>query len=193
MKYYNLWLVAIGLICLTTGFYRMGVIKFDRRFMIELLPILIVMAILVISAYRIGGNTLVIKGIGTAGKMFLVYLPILIFMFLMMGQATTIIDTYKSQILVYLGGNKGIFGSLLSAYVMPGSITSMPIVRNLWDAGANKGALMVFLLSSSLVNWQVALFRQPILGWRLTAINFLCGSLISGAIALGTSLFMRIR
>lgn len=109
-----------------------------------------------------------------------------------MGQAIVLVNLYKDKLTEYLGGGKGLIGSLISAFLMPGSLTSLPIVRDLWDAGASKGPLLVFLLTSPLIGWQIILIRQPMLGWRLTGIQLGLATLTSAAITAATWLITKV-
>lgn len=179
----NIVLVCVGIGLLMIAFYRMGVLHFDRKFVVDVLPLAIAAIGLSLVARHIGGTALLAKGIEQAGSMITRFAPMLVVMFITMGYATVLINLYKDDMAVYLNGSKGPFGSLLASYVMPGSLTSMPIVKQLWDAGINQTPLIVFLLTSPLVGWQIMLIRQPMLGWRITLIQFCLGTCISFIIA----------
>jgi uncharacterized membrane protein YraQ (UPF0718 family) len=178
----NVVLACIGLGFLAAAFYRMGALKVDRKFMIDLLPLVIATAVLAGISYRFGGQKLMGEGGLLSAKMIIKYAPMMTVMFILMGQATAIINLYRPVLTTYLAGKQGVFGSLLAAYLMPGGLTSMPIVRDLWDKGVNPVPLIVFTLASGLVNWQIAMVRQPILGWKFTAISYVLGSIVACAI-----------
>ncbi len=169
---FNISLVCVGLMLLLGGFLRMGVIKFDRNFAINLLPILIVLIGVLFAAYYVGGGKLVTAGLENGGKMIVTFSPMLIIMFILMGVVGVLLIRYQPQFVGYLGGTKGLLGSLVSSFLMPGSITGLPIIRQLWDSGASPGPLLLFLLTSPLIGWQMVLVQYPILGWRLTGICF---------------------
>ena len=169
---------------LATALYRMGAIRLDRRFFVDILPLVAGTAIIGVIVYHLGGTKLVNEAITRSAKMIGGYAPILTVMFLAMGGAIVIMELYQGALMAYLGSRAGVFGSLLSAYLMPGSLTSMPMLRTLWDAGANRIPLLVFLLTSRLVGWQIMLMLQPMLGWKITAIQFGLGTVIAFAIAI---------
>jgi hypothetical protein len=189
----NVLLICIGLGFLAAALYRMGVIKFDRKFVIDLLPLIIATIALIVISCRLGGQKLVSDGGFISVKMIFKYAPMMTVVFIVMGQATAIIDLHRPALMAYLAGKQGIIGSLFAAYLMPGGLTSMPIVRDLWDKGANPVPLITFTLASGLVNWQVAMVRQPILGWKFTAINFCLGSIVACAITCCGWIYMAIR
>lgn len=180
----NIVLVCAGVGLLMIAFYRMGVLHFDRKFAIDIAPLAVVAAILASIARHIGGVALMAKGIEGSGSLIVKFAPMLVFMFIVMGYATALIDLYKNDMMVYMNGSKGVFGSLFASYVMPGSLTSMPIIKQLWDAGANRTPIFLFLLTSPLVGWQIMLMRQPMLGWKITGMQFCLGTCVSVIIAI---------
>lgn len=188
----NICLIWIGIATSAIAFYRMGVVKIDRKLFIDLAPLVLALLILMHYTHRIGGTKMTMEGLAIAGKMVIAYTPMLVVMFLVMGEAMAIVALYKSGLTTYLSGTKGLFGSLVSAFIMPGSLTSMPIVKDLWYQGASKGPLLVFLITSPLIGWQIMLIRQPILGWKITGIMFVLNSLISIMITLVTWTIMTV-
>jgi uncharacterized membrane protein YraQ (UPF0718 family) len=189
----NVLLMCAGLGFLAAALYRMGAIKFDRKFVIDLLPLIIATITLVVISYWLGGQKLMSDGGFLSIKMIFKYAPVMTIVFVVMGQATAIIDLYRPALMAYLAGKQGIIGSLFAAYLMPGGLTSMPIVRDLWDKGANPVPLLTFTLASGLVNWQIAMVRQPILGWKFTAISFCLGSVVACAITGCGWIYMAMR
>jgi uncharacterized membrane protein YraQ (UPF0718 family) len=189
----NVILMCSGLSLLAASLYRMGVIQVNRKFWTDLLPLILATAILAGFAHRLHGLALVNEGAVLSAKMIAAYTPMLIVMFLAMGEATAIINLYRPVLMTYLAGKEGVFGSLFSAYLMPGSMTSMPIVRDLWDSGANRIPLLTFLLASPLVGWQIMLFSLPILGWKVTAIRFGLATVISVSITVAGWMCMVFR
>jgi len=189
----NMVLIGAGAALLVTGVVRMGIIKADSKFLIENLPLLVVAIVLFAVIYRTGGTVSVQTGLSRSGKMAVSFLPMLCLMFLTMGPAMVLIDSYRDQMLPYIAGRSGLFGTWLSAFVMPGSLTSVPIVKELWYSNAeSRAGLLLFLAVSPLIGWQVFLIRQPMLGWRLTLIMFGINLLYSLVLYSGTWLFMKI-
>lgn len=189
----NIVLMCTGLGLLATALCRMGMIKIDRKFMVDLLPLIVVTIALAGLAYRLGGQKLTSEGTIISAKMIAAYMPMLLVMFVMMGEAMAVISLYRPLLTTYLAGKQGAFGALFSAYLMPGGLTSMPIVRDLWEKGVNPIPLIIFTFSSSLVNWQGVMVRQPILGWKLTAINFCLGTIVAFASAGIGWVYMAVR
>jgi hypothetical protein len=179
LKFTNPLLILVGTCFLFIAFYRMSAIQFNRKMVIDLAPLGVGMVVLMCVAYHKGGTDLAYRGIERAGMMMGAYMPMLIIMFMVMGEALVMIDMHKAAMITYLNGSQGLWGSLFASYTMPGSLTSLPIVKELWDINVNRAPLLVFLLTSPLVGWQIMLIRQPMLGWRLTAIHFCLGTLLS--------------
>ncbi len=185
-------LLSAGVLAFAIAFYRMGVIKFDKKFLIDQVPLIIALAVLMYYTTRTGGMTMTMSGLATAGKMIVGYTPMLILMFLVMGEAMMIVSVHKVAMTTYLAGSHGLWGSLGAAFAMPGTLTSMPIVKELWEGGTSKAPLLVFLLTSPLIGWQIMLMRQPILGWKITGVMFAVSSLTSIIITFVTWIIMVI-
>jgi hypothetical protein len=176
-------LVTLGITLLFTGIIRMNLIKLDRDFLINNIPLLGAFLILGFLNYKlIDGTRSVTEGLKIGGIMAARFAPMLLCMFITMGAAMVLINHYRDSIVPYLAGRSGLFGAWLSSFVMPGSLTSVPIVRELWISNPeSRFGLLLFLGISPLVGWQVLLIRQPMLGWRITILMFafnVCASLI---------------
>lgn len=180
-----------GLLLIAAASYRLGVLKFDRKFVIELAPLVVAMVVTVAIAYKQGGSRLSSEGLTTGAKMMVSFGPMLIIMFLLMGEAMVIVNQHKEWLKESMSGNKGLLGSLFAAYTMPGSLTSLPIIRELYDNGSNPWPLFVFMLTSPMVGWQIMLVRQPILGWKLTFIHMALATIVSLCITLVAGVCMR--
>jgi len=93
----NVLLICIGLGFLAAALYRMGVIKFDRKFVIDLLPLIIATIALIVISCRLGGQKLVSDGGFISVKMIFKYAPMMTVVFIVMGQATAIIDLHRQH------------------------------------------------------------------------------------------------
>jgi uncharacterized membrane protein YraQ (UPF0718 family) len=99
------------------------------------------------------------------------FMPVLIMSFLAMGQGMILLSQYRQELQTFLSGQHGLPGTLVAAAVTPGSITGLPIVKEMWLAGINKECLLLFLVTSPLIGWQMFFFKLPMLGWRITIIQ----------------------
>ena len=174
-------LVGIICICLALLAHRWSLV--DRRFWIELAPLLAMAAVVLTIGYRIGGEPLIRRQLSAAVNMTTKIGPALLLIFVTMGGATVLISLYQHRIIELMSGGNGLLGSLAAAFIIPGSMTSMPVVRQLWESGGDKTTLIVFLLSSRLISIQILLMFQPLLGWRLTFIQYFWGALVAVSLA----------
>lgn len=165
-------LIGIALVLLSIAGYRMGILKFDRGFKTDVLPLAGFAAFMIVANFWIGRAGLVQSGAAVSMNIFIKFLPVLVFMFITMGMATVLIGIYKESLMASLAGGKGIVATWFSSFLIPGSMTSLPVVKDLWEQGASKPALISFVLSSRLVSvWLIMMF-VPMLGWRLAMIQY---------------------
>lgn len=167
----NTILTVLGAAMLTAVFFRTN--KISWAFVLNTAPILVAMAVFAWINFRLGGRTSASKGFAVGKVMAISFLPALAIMFLTMGQAMVLLSDYKDEIKSFLSGSYGLQGTVAAAGIMPGSITGLPIVKEMWYQGISRNCLLLFLLASPLINWQILFFKVPMLGWRLTAIQFL--------------------
>lgn len=180
----NMILLSIAVSLIAVVAFRMNILKFDRRFWIDLAPLIAAAGILAFVNYYMGGEKLLKEGAKTSALMTVSFMPMLIIIFITMGEAMALVGAFKENIVPALNGGQGILGSLFAGFIMPGSMTSLPIVKELWESGASKPSLLVFLMTSPLIGWQILLIRQPMLGWKLTGIYLMCGFIVSGLMTL---------
>src|ERR1700729_3878425 len=95
----NICLVLCGVGMIAAAFYRTGVIRGDRKFMIDLFPLVGAAIILFAVTYHVGGATLTNQGLALSWKMIAGYAPMLTVMFLAMGLATAIINLHREVLL----------------------------------------------------------------------------------------------
>ena len=184
----NLSLALAGVVLLLIAAQRSGALRINRQFVINNIPLVIALGAVILINVRVGGRDLVLKGLGAAGQMTISFFPMLVLMFLLMGEAMVLVGLYRGELTTFLSGRHGLVGSFFSAIIMPGSLTSLPIIKELWDQGASRGPLLVFLLTSPLIGWQMILLQQPILGWKLTGIKVGLGVIISVLVIAFTAL-----
>ncbi len=122
--------------------------------------------------FKAGGLKTVFDGIFASGQLGKKFLPPLILMFFIAGQADVFIHRYTEVLKIWLAGQKGILGSWMAGLVVPGGMSFFPIVQEMWEEGLNKGPLLMFLLSVQMLNWQTLMFRIPLLGPKLTGILY---------------------
>jgi uncharacterized membrane protein YraQ (UPF0718 family) len=131
--------------------------------------------ILCAANFRAGGFHLVLDGLGPAWILLKRLWVPLVLMFIITGQAQIVIGRHMEVLKLWLAGEKGIFGCFAAGIFSPGGITVFPIVKNMWEMDMSKRALLAFLVSTQVVNWQMMMFRLPVLGWTITGILFLIG------------------
>src|SRR6266436_1433808 len=95
----NICLMIAGLGLLATALYRMGAIRLDRKFLIDLLPLVVSTIVLIGFAWWLGGQKLANDGAILSAKMIAGYAPMLIVMFLAMGEATAIVNLHRPMLM----------------------------------------------------------------------------------------------
>lgn len=186
----NAMLLVSAVILATIAGYRSNIIKFDRNFMLEVVPLAGFALALIVVNFCFGRTALVTAGTESSMNTFIKFLPVLVFMFITMGMATVLIGLYKGSLIAFLASGKGIAATWLSALIIPGSMTSLPIVKDLWEQGASKPALISFTLSARLISVWVMIMFVPMLGWRIAMIQYGFATLVSIALSLGAWAWM---
>lgn len=121
--------------------------------------------------FREGGWGLVNAGITAGWKLTLKMIPIMLIALFVIGQAQVLMERYMDEIKVWLSGEKGIFVAFLGGVLTPSTIALFPIFKELWDQGVGRTAIVMFILSFTLLNWQILIFRVPLLGWSITLVS----------------------
>jgi len=134
-----------------------------------MLAVLILLAVL---NYRDGGVKAISDGIFASGNLSKKFLPPLVLMFFIAGQAEIFVYRYMEILKSWLAGQKGILGSWAAGLLVPGGMSFFPIVQKMWEDGLNKGPLLMFLLAVQMLNWQTLMFRIPLLGPKLAGILY---------------------
>ncbi len=136
------------------------------------LPLAVITVVLLWANARSGGWESVSKGLEYGWKMLVRFMPILIFIFLAMGQAQVLIKNHEEAVRSGMSGERGLIASFVAGFLSPGNISGLPIVRVMWDDGFPKRALLIFLVTSTLVNLQTAMMRAPFIGWKIAGIQY---------------------
>lgn len=130
--------------------------------------------------WKEGGAAQTLAGFKSTWGISLKYLMPIALIFLLMGQAEVLMNQHLELVKVWLTGGKGITAAWVAALISPGGgLTASPILRSLWDQSIGRDAVIMFLVSAALVNWQTLMFRQAILGWSITLYLFLAGLMAS--------------
>jgi uncharacterized membrane protein YraQ (UPF0718 family) len=149
-----------------------------RKTMNMLMPT-IIMAVLAAALVVLGvvrGEGEHLKGMGSAARMLIDILPLLIFAFIVAGMVQILIPhELMSRWVGEESGLKGLLIGTVAGGVMPGGpYVSLPVAAGLLKAGASLGTMVAFLTAWSL--WAVS--RLPmevgIMGWRFTLIRLAC-------------------
>ena len=93
------------------------------------------------------------------------------------------------EIKTRLSGEKSIFVALLGGALTPSTIAFFPIFKELWEQGVGRTAIIMFILSFMLLNWQILIFRVPLLGWSITLVS-MAAAFILALIAAGFAIFI---
>ncbi len=122
--------------------------------------------------FKAGGLKTVLDGVLASGHLSKKFLPPLVLMFFIAGQAEVFVYRYMEILKSWLVGQKGILGSWAAGIVVPGGMSFFPIVQKMWEDGLNKGPLLIFLLAVQMLNWQTLMFRIPLLGPKLAGVLY---------------------
>jgi len=185
MKPLDIFLLVGGAVMVGAGLYRTGMLQFRT---VDIVPNLLLALVLCPWCWWVAGGAGLSRGAALGVKMTVAYAPMILMSFLIAGIAMVLITHYQSRVDAFLGGRFGLLGAAGAGIIMP-TMTGMPIAREMWEAGNNHTAVLVFLLSSALLGFQIVLFRQPMLGWPLTIEYLYAASGLSMFIVLIASLY----
>jgi len=117
-----------------------------------------------------------ITGLKLSMKMTIQILPLLVFAFVVAGMVQVLVP--HELLSRWIGAESGLrgilIGTIAGAMAPGGPYVSLPVAAGLLKAGASIGTMVAFLTGWSL--WAVS--RLPlevgIMGWRFTAVRFVC-------------------
>jgi uncharacterized membrane protein YraQ (UPF0718 family) len=149
-----------------------------RRGTNMLIPTLVlaVAAIVLVLVGYYRGEAEHLSGLGTAGRMMIQIVPLLVFAFVVAGMVQELIP--REALSRWVGGESGMRGILIGTVaggLAPGGpYVSLPIAAGLLQSGAGIGTMVAFITGWSL--WAVGRIPMEIgvLGVRFTAIRILC-------------------
>ncbi|MBK1660145.1 permease [Paracraurococcus ruber] len=129
------------------------------------------------------------RALGTAWSVFLTVLPALLAGLLLAGSLKQLVP--PGALARWMGaesGTRGLLVATLCGMAMPGGpMAAFPLVLVLAQAGADRGALIAFIVAWALNGFQrVLVWEVPLLGADFALLRFLCGlplSVIAGALA----------
>jgi uncharacterized membrane protein YraQ (UPF0718 family) len=131
-------------------------------------PMLLMGLILMVINHRSSDKEAVNKGWEETVKMSIAWTPLILVMFFLTGQANALIRRNMDDVKTAISGGKGMIGATIAGAITPGSMTSAPIIRELWDHPEARGTLILYFLASNLINIQLILIRAPMLGKEAT-------------------------
>ena len=139
--------------------------------------------------WRLHGPAGVGRAMGVAGGVFLTVLPALLAGLLLAGSLKQLVP--PGALAKWMGeesGTRGLLVATLAGMAMPGGpMAAFPLVLVLAQAGADRGALIAFIVAWALNGFQrVLVWEVPLLGADFALLRFLCGlplSIIAGTIA----------
>lgn len=140
-----------------------------------LIPTLIMASlalILLFAGYRRGGGEH-LTGLGSALRMVVEILPLLLFAFVVAGMVQALIPT--EVISRWVGTESGfrgiLIGTIAGGLTPGGPYVSMPIVAGLLKSGAGIGTMVAFITGWSLIAVSRLPLEVGILGWRFAGIR----------------------
>lgn len=137
--------------------------------LLNTVPIVLIIVLVASFNFHEGGVVQVLAGFSATLNMFTKYLAPIALMFLISGQAEVLMSNHMDLVREWLSGGRGMFAAWLAAVASPGGgLPVYPLAKSLWEQHTGRAAIMMFLVSASLCNWQVLMFRQPMLGWSST-------------------------
>ena len=138
----------------------------------ELGPLLIIALVVSLTVFYDGGLALLRKGGMEGGKMLARFIPLFVVAFFVVGQSKVLMDKHidVQRLDTWLSGGKGILFALFSGIVTPVILPLFPLLKSMWDQNVGRLAIIMFLMALAL-NWQVLLFRVPLLGWGVTLVS----------------------
>jgi uncharacterized membrane protein YraQ (UPF0718 family) len=139
--------------------------------------------------HRLHGIAGVTRGLGTAAELFTSVLPAMLAGLLLAGSLKQLIPA--GALAKWMGaesGWRGLIVATVAGIAMPGGpMAAFPLVLVLAQAGADRGALVAFVVAWALNGFQrVLVWEVPLLGADFAILRFLCGlpmGLIAGALA----------
>lgn len=102
------------------------------KMIFDIAPLAIIAIILFVINFRVGGGELVVSGLKSGGKTFLLLGASLLLIFVVSGQAQALVEKYAEAIKAWMSGGKGLVGSYLAGIFSPGSLSPLPVVKNMW-------------------------------------------------------------
>lgn len=131
--------------------------------------ILVACVIIMLINWHVGGVDLVKNGT-LRGLKFLVKIMPMIFLFsLLSGQIESLYIKKPEAVSSIITGPNGIAKAAIAGAIIPGGVASGPTLKSEWDKGGNRLAIISFIFSMSLINWNTLLFRMPFFGEKITA------------------------
>jgi hypothetical protein len=141
--------------------------------------IIVCIALFVING-QIGGFVLFKDGLVRGAKFFLRITPMIIVFCVLAGQIEAFYTKRPDAVRSVISGNTGIAKAALAGAIIPGGTSVGPVLKAEWSNGGNKFAIIAFIISMNLINWNIILFRLPFFGEKITAWIYGVGILIVG-------------
>ena len=150
------------------------------------LYMLLVLIVLIIFNYKDGGSRQVIAGGTDSWEFFISKLAFpLLMAVLITGQVQELVTRHRDFVEVWLTGGKGIIGGVVAGVLAPLGITMLTTVKFLWEGGiADRGVLMTFLMSTTMLNICITTIRWPMLGGKVMVAYLVMGLFTTGLTAM---------
>lgn len=139
--------------------------------------------------HRLHGTPGVMRGLESAAGLFVSVLPAMLAGLLLAGSLKQLIPA--GALARWMGaesGWRGLIVASIAGMAMPGGpMAAFPLVLVLAQAGADRGALIAFVVAWALNGFQrVLVWEVPLLGADFAILRFICGlpmGLLAGALA----------
>ena len=142
---------------------------------------------------KIGGTTLFKDGLGMGLRFLGKITPMIIAFTILACQIEAFYSKRPDAIRSVTSGGSGIVKAAFAGALVPGGTSVGPVLKKEWADGGNKMAIIAFIVSMNLVNWNILLFRLPFFGEKITAWIYGVGIVIMGIVITAMVLIERFR
>jgi len=146
-----------------------------RKMDVSLIVLLAIVLVFMAVAFRTGGLSVIVQGLGIGWNLFASVGVRLLLGFTLAGLMQAVIPS--QYILKWIGQESGIAGVWIGSFagsLMPGGPYVMfPIIGGLYQAGASVGPLMAFVTSWSVMSFnRLLVWEIPLLGAKVALLRF---------------------
>lgn len=130
-------------------------------------PVVLLAVCLCYFNYKSGGFELVKFGLHDSMKMAGRIAVLFAGLVILSGQITAYYSRKPGVIKESISGRYAVLKATAIGTILPGVMAAGPVLKKEWDCG-NKMAIIMLLLSASLINWSGLLIKMPFFGVEIT-------------------------